>query len=570
MGKPSKKIYTKVFVVYTAVIVLLIILLDLYFLKYLSDSMKDKNLYVNQQLVNEVSNEVEKQFENVGKSIESMYFSREVIEDTMKFIDMDINTYNKQKLDHLSDGNSIVYTGVQSFIASTFNGNEDIDNISIISYKKDDISTFNRRNQINIQKDIDYEKIIDKSVITEENRITYVKEISNPNNFEKQGALLFTFNMNKMRKILSKYDNCNEVFVLDENLDPIYASVKEYENPKEQYRDIIDSKEIFAKKSKYYLNINYQLNGITVIGRVDKNIVSNLGIKQYLALILMDIVVFLIAIGIISLKIKKLNQRMDVIISAMEEVKHGNLDIYIDTKNENDELAYIADSFNDMCGTLDEYIRKSYLAEINKKDAQMKALQSQINPHFLYNTLEVIRMKAICSGNKEVGKMLYNLANIFRAQLKADDIITFENEVDYCKKYLDLFKFRYEDKFKYELYCNKELLKNKVIKFIMQPLVENYLIHGIRLEDSDNLLIISIVDDEEDNIIIHIEDNGRGIPKDKLREITDTLSDKKKRTNSIGIVNVNDRIKTLYGDEYGIMFEEVDFGTKIIVKIPKR
>lgn len=571
MEKPIKMIYAKVFVVYTAVIILLIIILDLYFLKYLSDTMKDKNLYINQQLVSEVSSEIEKQFEHVNKSIGDMYFNREVIEDTVKFVNMDINEFNKQKLDYLSNGNNIVYTGIQSFIASTFNGDEDIDNISIISYKKDDISAFNRRNQINIKKDINHKQFMDKKILTEKDKITYIRQISNPNNFQKEGAILFTFNMKEMKQILSKYNEYNEVLILDKNLDTIYASVGKYENYKDRYKEVIDSQKIFTKKNGYYLNINYQEDGITVIGKVDKDVVNNLKLEQYLALLLIDIVVFLLAVGIIRLKIRKLNKRMDVIINAMEEVKRGNLDICIDSGDENDELAYIADSFNDMCGTLDEYIRKSYLAEINKKDAQMKALQSQINPHFLYNTLEVIRMKAICSGNREVGKMLYNLANIFRAQLKADDIITIENEVDYCRKYLDLFKFRYEDSFRYELYCDKNILKNKVIKFIIQPLIENYLIHGIRLEDLDNLLIISIADDKEQNIIIHIEDNGRGIEKEKLKEIIANLRETKRRTSSIGIVNVNDRIRTLYGEDYGITFDEnMEFGTKIIVKIPKR
>ena len=102
-----------------------------------------------------------------------------------------------------------------------------------------------------------------------------------------------------------------------------------------------------------------------------------------------------------------------------------------------DELDTIADHFNDMCAKLEEYIQKSYTAEIEKKNAQMQALQSQINPHFLYNTLEAIRMRAICNNDREVGKMLYSMSVLFRSQLKENDWITVGQELDYCKQYLE-------------------------------------------------------------------------------------------------------------------------------------
>ncbi len=101
-----------------------------------------------------------------------------------------------------------------------------------------------------------------------------------------------------------------------------------------------------------------------------------------------------------------------------------------------------------MCRKLDAYIQKSYLAEIEKKNAQLQALQSQINPHFLYNTLEAIRMKAICNGDRDVGKMLYSMSVLFRSQLKDADWITIGQELDYCKQYLELFEYRYNGIFK--------------------------------------------------------------------------------------------------------------------------
>ena len=230
-----------------------------------------------------------------------------------------------------------------------------------------------------------------------------------------------------------------------------------------------------------------------------------------------------------------------------------------------------------MCKRLKKYIERSYLselnekrAEVNQKKAELMALQSQINPHFLYNTLESIRMKAICNGDNDVGRMLYILAFLFRNQLKENDIISIKSEIDYCEKYLEIFKFRYEEKFEFTINCPDSLLDKQIIKFTLQPLIENYFVHGIRLENNDNKISINI--QEKDNkIIIIIEDNGKGIEKEKIRKLNEILSLRVNGEKSIGIANANERIGILYGEQYGIrVLENKNIGTKIVVVIPMR
>ena len=209
-------------------------------------------------------------------------------------------------------------------------------------------------------------------------------------------------------------------------------------------------------------------------------------------------------------------------------------------------------------------------AELSKKKAEMLSLQSKINPHFLYNTLESIRMKAIANGNRDVGRMLFLLGNLFRNQLKEDDVITIEKEINYCKEYLELFKFRYDDKFNYYINCEQELLNKEIIKFVLQPLAENYTVHGIRREDYDNELHIDI-SKNNDNIKIVIEDNGIGIDKNKINEINQKIKEKDFSGKSIGIASTHERIMFLYGEEYGVKVdEEFENGTRIILNIPMR
>lgn len=198
------------------------------------------------------------------------------------------------------------------------------------------------------------------------------------------------------------------------------------------------------------------------------------------------------------------------------------------------------------------------------------ALQSQINPHFLYNTLESIRMKAICNGDIEVGRMLYILAFLFRNQLKENDIIPIKNEINYCQKYLEIFKFRYEEKFEFTINCPEEILDKQIIKFTLQPLIENYFVHAIKLENNDNRISINIKE-KNNKIIIEIEDNWKGIEREKIKKLNRILSVRGNGGKSIGITNANERIGILYGEEYGIrILENIKVGTKIIVIIQKR
>ncbi|MGL4654321.1 MAG: sensor histidine kinase [Sarcina sp.] len=570
MDKKGRKIYRKLFVVYTAVIILLIGLLDLYFLKYSMDLVKDKKMYVNQQLVNEISSNIDNQFVATDMIVDGIYTYRENILDLLKFLELDFNEYKKQKLDALVESTGISYNGTEVLVERSFETYPGLNNITTVSKVSNEVRIFNRNSQIDFRKIENYDEISDKKVISSNNTVTHVIKINDTTNLEEKGLMLITYKLDGLRNIVKKYEMYNDIFVIDNENTLIYDLGGIYDEAWfDNFKTELEEKSVFIKKGGNYHNLSYVKDELTVVGMVSRKSLSMLPIDFVLALVLIDILVFAIAEVIIYLKIKKLNNRLESTVDAMEKVQSGDLTARIDTNNENDELSYIGDSFNEMCEELDKYIKKSYLAEINQKNAEMKHLQSQINPHFLYNTLEVIRMKAICNGDKEVGKMLYNLAVLFRSQLKEKDIITIKTELDYCKKYLELFKFRYQEKFEYEINCDENLLGNNIIKFVLQPIIENYVVHGVRLSDRDNRLEIKIESQGKD-IDIYIIDNGIGISADKLDQIKAKLADSSLNNDSIGIVNVNQRIKNTYGEEYGVTYiEGIENGTRVLIKIPK-
>jgi two-component system sensor histidine kinase YesM len=178
-------------------------------------------------------------------------------------------------------------------------------------------------------------------------------------------------------------------------------------------------------------------------------------------------------------------------------------------------------------------------------------------------------MKAICNGDKEVGKMLYALATIFRSQVKESEIITVAKELYYCKKYLEMFEFRYQNKFTFDIICPLENLEVKVNKFIIQPMIENYFVHGIRLKDSDNYLRI-LVESDESEIMIIVEDNGRGITEEEIELINQRLQENNSSVESIGVSNVHRRITAMYGKEYGVHLEKNSpTGLRVSIRFPK-
>lgn len=570
MKRKGRKIYRRLFVVYTTVIIFLIGLLDLYFLKYSIDLEKDKKIYDNQQLVNEISSNIDNQFLTTNMMTDGIYTYRENILDLLKFLDLNFNEYKKQRLDSITKNIGISYAGTETFIERSLELNTRLCAITLISLKNNEASIFNRKSQIDFKKVDNYKDISDKKIISSNNTITHIIKINDTANLEEKGLMLLTYKLDELRNIVKKHDMYNDIFIVNKGNDLVYDSTGAYNDSWiNDFKTDLEKKSILIKKKGDYHNLNYIHDELIVIGRVSKYSLTMLPIDFVLALIFIDIFVFAMAEGIIYLKIKKLNKRLESTVEAMEKVQSGDLKARIITNSENDELSYIGDSFNEMCEELERYIKKSYIAEINQKNAEMKHLQSQINPHFLYNTLEVIRMKAVCNGDKEVGKMLYNLAVLFRSQLKEKDIITIKTELDYCKKYLDLFKFRYQEKFNYEINCEEDLLENNIIKFVLQPIIENYVVHGVRLSENDNKLEIKIESQDED-IDIYIIDNGIGISNEKMEQIKKKLADNNLNNDSIGIVNVNQRIKNTYGEKYGVTYVEgIEKGTRVLIKIPK-
>ena len=415
------------------------------------------------------------------------------------------------------------------------------------------------------KKDIEY-------AIYNKNEISIINEIRDAASLKPEGMLMTTYDVGVISDVIKKYKDTNsEVLILNKEGMVLYDSENKYDYEYYPYFDKlkVGRHEILLEDS-YYVDILPDNNGLMSVVRIKVSNATKVPLLFKVSAFLVSLFLFIIAECVLYIKFKNLSSRMDSLVLAMEKVEKGDIDVHIPLSNDRDEITFIADNFNKMCEKLNDHIRKSYLAELRQREAEIVALQNQINPHFLYNTLESIRMKAICNGDKEVGKMLYSLAFLFRSQVKGNLIVSIDQEIKYCNKYLELFKFRYDEKFKFKIECEEDLYDKGIVKFTLQPLIENYFVHGIRLERDDNELKIYIYKHLED-IVVEVIDNGRGIPKEKLDDINRRIRECDHSGKSIGMLNVHERIKIKYGEPYGLtVTSEENKGTNMILKFPLR
>ena len=253
------------------------------------------------------------------------------------------------------------------------------------------------------------------------------------------------------------------------------------------------------------------------------------------------------------------------LVETIHDIAQGEQGKRIDLTKKDQELLVIAETTNDMLDRLERNIHDIYQLELSQKDANMRALQAQINPHFMYNTLEFLRMYAVMENQNELADIIYEFSSLLRNNISDERETTLKQEVEFCRKYSYLCMVRYPKSIAYGFKIDPGLEEMRIPKFTLQPLVENYFAHGVDHRRTDNVISIKALK-KEGYVEILVTDNGRGMPADKLAEIQDKLAqrtfehtvDYSEKRQSIGIVNVHERFVLYFGDRYDINVESVE------------
>lgn len=293
----------------------------------------------------------------------------------------------------------------------------------------------------------------------------------------------------------------------------------------------------------------------------------------YMKLITISILIFFVILVVmiflsyyIPLSITRPIRRLS---QVTDQVARGNLEVRSDV-TAGAEVGMLNDSLNSMIDKINELLEQVKKEQISLRKAEFQLLQSQINPHFLYNTLDAIVWLAESGEQKKVVNMVGSLSDFFRTSLnQGKDIISLKEELQHVRSYLEIQQVRYQDILQYEIDVSEELFPYQIPKITIQPLVENALYHGIKNRRGLGTIRIT-AEKEKGFFIIHVEDNGIGMKAERLYEVKDAIKNKIPTQKDIyGLYNVNERIRLNFGDRYGISIQSTYLkGTIVNIILP--
>ena len=382
------------------------------------------------------------------------------------------------------------------------------------------------------------------------------------------GTLFLDIRMKRVEQIFRsvKFSGGEEIYIVNDAGDCFYSNVDEKIGM--NIGNITQ-----GAKDQLVLTTDANKHGLHVVVVMDtKTAFSSLRrLQNLMYLILGASMLALVASSVLFSK--RLVKPIRAMMKQMEQVENGNFEIQLPVQS-SDEIGVLSDRFNQMSEALKKYINKYYVAQIRQKEVELTALKSQIYPHFLYNTLEIIRMTAVENGDNKVSEMIEALSvQIHYLIGRAQDMVPLKKEIEIIQKYVYLLNCR--------ITCKVQLLvsghKNggiMVPKLILQPIVENAYIHGIKPKNGNGCISID-TQITGDDLEISVMDNGVGMDQKALDKIQELLQGDdpgiKNEYNwqSIGMKNIHDRLRFLYGDKYGIQVtSNPNVGTIVSVRMP--
>ena len=568
-------IQSSIFMYFTVTAIIAIALISLIIFQRFTNSLNATIIEENSGIVGQLGESVDSYLRNAMKVSDSIYYN--VIKNT------DISN------DDIKKGMNLIYV----------NNDNMIDDIALISGKGELIESMPalrlKDNSNVLEKDFFKKSMAESEYINfsmphirdlfdrNENSYSWVISLSRAVEVTDEGKatqalLLINLNYRYFEEIFSNVNlgNGGYVYLTNDRGDIIW-------HPKQN--EIYSGR--FNEDNKYAATLK---DGITVENLSGKNLTLNVrtigytgwklvgvtpsaalgidGIKfRFFVLFVADLFLFLLAMinAFISDKISNPIKSLD---GSVREIESGNLDVEI-VPSGSYEVEHLGKSIKNMLGRI-KVLMSDLVAEHNaKRKSEFDTLQSQINPHFLYNTLDIIVWMIENENSDKAVNIVTALAKFFRISLsKGKNIITVKDEVEHVRNYLMIQNMRFKNRFEYSIEVDKKVLSYSSLKLMLQPLVENAIYHGMEFMDGDGEIDVKVFK-EDDSLYFTITDNGLGMSEDMVETLLSKDFVPSKKGSGIGVKNVNERIKLYFGSEYGLKVEsEPDEGTKITIHLP--
>ena len=391
------------------------------------------------------------------------------------------------------------------------------------------------------------------------------------------GVLSIAVSNDKITEILQNSGN-TFFLTLDDELIFSHPKLEDIQSEYDQYRLLLEEQETDQNVKGTANDITFTIQQLAIpkvlhsefkaVGTVPTSSIvaeaNGVLIVGYIAVLF----VFLFTLILLAAFIRSFNNRVLQLQESMTKVAHGDFDIPSEIPGE-DEITEVYEQLYVTMESLQLLLAERYQYEIDRKDAEFKLLSSQINPHFLYNTLEMIRMKAFKNQDREVADIVKLLSKLMRKALeRPQDQLPLSEDLTFIDMYLQIQKLRFGDRINYDI--KQETTQDyAILPLLIQPIVENAFVHGLERISGRGELTVLVKEFGEDLHII-VSDNGVGIPSDKLQQLQSMLEGYQE-SSRVGINNVQQRIKYFYGEEYGMTIESTEGkGTTVKVVIPQR
>ncbi len=409
--------------------------------------------------------------------------------------------------------------------------------------------------------------------------ITLSRGIRNfSNGGEKEGVFFIDLNYSAISELCDQntIGTKGYAFILDESGSIVYHPQQQqlYNELQTENIDLItDTKDDTVRtgsgnKGKLYCISRSNKTGWTVVGCMSISELLRKSSQAQSIYVLIAAALMIVALIFSSFLAKGFTYPIQRLRDSMARVQEGDFngaDVEIDSDN---EIGSLTRSFNVMTHRIQDLMEQNVKDQEAKRKSELKALQSQINPHFLYNTLDSIIWMAEGKKYEEVVLMTASLARLLRQSISnEDEVVPISREVEYAKGYLTIQKMRYKDKLEFQIDVEPSILNIPLIKLVLQPIIENAIYHGLKYKESKGLLLVKGFM-KDGNAVLKVIDDGVGMDEETLAHIYDRHK-VNYHSNGVGVYNVQKRLKLYYGENYGITYEsEQGVGTTATITIP--
>lgn len=537
-----------------------------------------------------MQNEIYSMSKNIENNLIQVYLDKDLISDLK----------TESKLENLR---TQYYRQAYEIATREFETEDDVVSLYLYTMNHEIISTYRRavtpkhNYEVDIYKDMELENaqtVIDYVESDEDTMLIssyynpyrekdilrfVLKLYDNGNRNKKIGYIVCDVDSKKVLNIMEKYQTDSTVFIwlqptgdrpaavlgqLTQEQEKYYESVSdEILNGQEIMNQKHFNQELFQAEQNRYNLTAYSLMPQSLLEQNQRNLNVNL--------ILIGGVMIIVSAVLTMLISKNMTRPLEMLMGTIQKIKDGQTELRTEILNE-DEIGELGRNFNEMLDQMEELKDKEYQTKQLLSQAKYKALQAQINPHFLYNTLDTMSSVADSRGCPEVSMLSQSLSNIFRYSLNMKEpLSTVSRELMHLKNYTYIMSVRMRDDIKYVFDVDKDVMQDKIPRLSLQPLVENAINHGLRNKRGEKIIHIK-AKKKDGGLIISVVDNGVGMDAEEMnRSLRENAVERSESGKSIGLHNINARLKMLYGEQYGLFIKSrKEEGTCVSMLLPEK